>query len=116
MDTQKLIALITTLGVIAGATLTIDTRYAKSEEVFRRLNEQAEAIESKLSEKADFELVKDIQESILEDRIEELRIKKFMLEQIEEPTEAQKWELERVADRLNKLERKLEKTEDEDDG
>ena len=101
LSTSTLVTIVTSLGVIAGATLTIDTRYAKSAEV-----------EAKLEQKADVELVKQIQHSMLEDKISELRIKKFILEQIQEPNELQLWEIQQTEGRLNRLEKKLER----DDG
>lgn len=100
LSTSTLVTIVTSLGVIAGATLAIDTRYAKSAE-----------IEDQLDKKADVELVKQIQHSMLQDKISELRVKKFILEQIQDPNELQLWEIQQTEGRLNRLEKKLERVD-----
>lgn len=89
-------SIITMMG-IGGGVLYVEERYANKQETL-----------TVLSKKADAKDVKALQKAIINDKIEELEEKEFILSNKQNPNEFEKFQLIKAQARLKKLRKQAE--------
>ena len=92
MNTAKLSGILSLIASIALGAWFLDGRYAKAEE---------------LQKKVDVEVVKQLQQSIMQDKIDELEYQQYELEQKEEKTDLDQFRWKQIKDRLKWLKDKI---------